>query len=248
MLNSIKSKIKDVEEKQKIKRAEKERKKQEKIDAWNKEQEELKLMLDSYYSKYQGFINFIEHTNFENLYEIYYKDKKYNEYFKLIEMLEELKKYDFSKHEGLNIQSNLNGDFDAFFDKVKNKYQNDELIQKFLKDPYRFKALIVSSDFLIKDIKKTVYTRVKYKLDEILWDNYDSYQVQKLKFFYDLFLRDSKATTVNFFVTLNPDSPSRELNGIDGTGEGKIESVNKQSIYEFVLSDIRYCKLLDQVN
>ena len=82
------------------------------------------------------------------------------------------------------------------------------------------------------------------KLDDVLWESYGSVQVEKIKFFYDIFLKEGRATTVDFSVKLDANSSTM----INGSGNGDIEYKSRQSIYDFVFSDIKYCKLLDEIN
>lgn len=243
MLNNFKSKIKEVGEKQKAKKEEKERKRQEQIKANEKKQVESREILDEYYSKYQELKEYIEHTTFENLYKIYNSNNKYDEYFRLCNIFKELKEFDYTRYGILDINIDF-GYMDAFVDRIKNKYNNDKLMIKFYNDPYRFKSLITEYNISIEDIDKTVYKRFKNKLDKLLWEKYDSPQIKKIKFFYDLFLSEVNATSVSFSVTLSDNNSS----SINGYGSGNINYENMKSIYDFIFSDIRYCKLLDDIN
>ena len=61
--------------------------------------------------------------------------------------------------------------------------------------------------------------------------------MKKLKFFYDLFSKEGRPIKV------------RISSSHDGyVSGGEIEYKEKQSIYDFVFSDIKYCKLLDEIN
>lgn len=242
MLNSIKTRLKVVEEKRKLKRIEKEQKKQEKIKLWNMKQEELKTKIDNYFSKHEEFIDFIKSSNFETLYKIYNQNQKYDEYFKIYEMLSELRRYDYRKHEEIGGVNFFSKTYSAFEEKIKN--YNDELMREFLKNPSRFKELIEPYTLLDEDIYIIIYNQFKNKLDDVLWSKYDTEQVKKLKFLYDIFLKEARVTAVNFSLLLDTETSS---NIISGSGDGDVKYKEKQSIYKFVFSDIRYCKLLDQI-
>ena len=121
-------------------------------------------------------------------------------------------------------------------DKIRNKYNNDDLMLKFYNETYYFKSLIPKYNISREFIKESAYNRFKLKLDEILWERYDTPEVKKVKFFYDLFSKEGRPIKVRI---------SSHNGDVDG---GEIEYKEKQSIYDFVFSDIKYCKLLDGIN
>lgn len=236
MLNNLKSKINEVEDKKKAKKAEKVKKKQEEKEAWLKKQDEIRMMLDKYYSKYRGFLDFLEYATFENLYEIYNGSMKYNEYFILCDMFKEIKDYDYENFGLLDINFDYKSVREELVNKIRNKYNNDDLMLKFYNETYYFKSLIPKYNISREFIKESAYNRFKLKLDEILWERYDTPEVKKVKFFYDLFSKEGRPIKVRI---------SSHNGDVDG---GEIEYKEKQSIYDFVFSDIKYCKLLDGIN
>lgn len=238
MLSNLKSKIKEVEEKRKDKKEEKVRKKQEKVEKWNKEQEQLKNEISNYFVKYESFVEYIKRTDLQTLYRIYNEDKDYSEYINLYNMLKELRNYNYSKHEGpIDNKPYFRGERDYGLSERIEKYYNIELMITFKNDPYRFKELIAPYDFLDKNLYKIVKKQFREKLDELLWERYEMPEVKKLKFFYDLFSKEGRPIKV------------RISSSHDGyVSGGEIEYKEKQSIYDFVFSDIKYCKLLDEIN
>lgn len=238
MLSNLKSKIKEVEEKRKDKKEEKVRKKQEKVEKWNKEQEQLKNEISNYFVKYESFVEYIKRTDLQTLYRIYNEDKDYSEYINLYNMLKELRNYNYSKHEGpIDNKPYFRGERDYGLSERIEKYYNIELMITFKNDPYRFKELIAPYDFLDKNLYKIVKKQFREKLDELLWERYEMPEVKKLKFFYDLFSKEGRPIKVRISSSHNGD--------VSG---GEIEYKEKQSIYDFVFSDIKYCKLLDEIN
>jgi hypothetical protein len=245
VLSNLKSKIKDVEEKRKNKREEKEREKQERVEQWNKEQEKLKNDITNYFLKYESFVKYIKCADFQTLYKIYNENKEYIEYINLYRMLKELRNYNYSKHEGpIDNQAYFRGERDGGLSERINKYYNIELMITFKNSPYRFKELIAPYEFLDENLYEIVKKQFIKKLDDVLWESYGSVQVEKIKFFYDIFLKEGRATTVDFSVKLDANSSTM----INGSGNGDIEYKSRQSIYDFVFSDIKYCKLLDEIN
>lgn len=238
MLSNLKSKIKEVEEKRKDKKEEKVRRKQEKVEKWNKEQEQLKNEISNYFVKYESFVEYIKRTDLQTLYRIYNKDKDYSEYINLYNMLKELRNYNYSKHEGpIDNKPYFRGERDYGLSERIEKYYNIELMITFKNDPYRFKELIAPYDFLDKNLYKIVKKQFREKLDELLWERYEMPEVKKLKFFYDLFSKEGRPIKVRISSSHDGD--------VSG---GEIEYKEKQSIYDFVFSDIKYCKLLDEIN
>lgn len=238
MLSNLKSKIKEVEEKRKDKKEEKVRKKQEKVEKWNKEQEQLKNEISNYFVKYESFVEYIKRTDLQTLYRIYNEDKDYSEYINLYNMLKELRNYNYSKHEGpIDNKPYFRGERDYGLSERIEKYYNIELMITFKNDPYRFKELIAPYDFLDKNLYKIVKKQFREKLEELLWERYEMPEVKKLKFFYDLFSKEGRPIKVRISSSHNGD--------VSG---GEIEYKEKQSIYDFVFSDIKYCKLLDEIN
>lgn len=238
MLSNLKSKIKEVEEKRKDKKEEKVRRKQEKVEKWNKEQEQLKNEISNYFVKYESFVEYIKRTDLQTLYRIYNEDKDYSEYINLYNMLKELRNYNYSKHEGpIDNKPYFRGERDYGLSERIEKYYNIELMITFKNDPYRFKELIAPYDFLDKNLYKIVKKQFREKLDELLWERYEMPEVKKLKFFYDLFSKEGRPIKVRISSSHDGD--------VSG---GEIEYKEKQSIYDFVFSDIKYCKLLDEIN
>lgn len=238
MLSNLKSKIKEVEEKRKDKKEEKVRRKQEKVEKWNKEQEQLKNEISNYFVKYESFVEYIKRIDLQTLYRIYNKDKDYSEYINLYNMLKELRNYNYSKHEGpIDNKPYFRGERDYGLSERIEKYYNIELMITFKNDPYRFKELIAPYDFLDKNLYKIVKKQFREKLDELLWERYEMPEVKKLKFFYDLFSKEGRPIKVRISSSHDGD--------VSG---GEIEYKEKQSIYDFVFSDIKYCKLLDEIN
>jgi hypothetical protein len=236
MLENLKSKIKEIEENKKIKKEQKEKIKKEKIELWNKEQDELAEIIDGYYTKLEGFLELIKIANFETLYNIYNDDNEYTEYFEIYDMLNELYTYNYARHEGgIDNRHLFNGEHDRLRRRIENSY-DVKLMQRFLKDPYRFKNLITPYKKLGKNIYYTVYDQFKKNLQDVFWNSYDTNQVKKIKLFYDLFLEESQTDSFSFSISEN------------GSGSGTINYKEKQSIYEFVFCDIEYCRELDKID